>query len=364
MLRKILSIQVLRALAASMVAFHHVWKVSCFGEASAITASQPFGNMAGFGVYVFFVISGFLMVVTLKKGVDHAPLAGAFITSRLERIYPIYMLCVLAVFGGAYLASAIGVFFKPDVLALTPAHFVGNLLLLPALPGQTDYQMALPQAWTLVYEMYFYVLFALCLLVGGRRWIVASLSLVLGGLFLISQFGVGQGERDHWINLRYLMGDPQVLTFLLGAVIGGAYQKGWMPEASARLKPLILVAGLVLTAIAVTAPEGAMSFVSIGLPAVGVVALAAIYTLPENRVTKPMVYLGEASYSIYLVHIFVAFVAYRIAHAVSFPPDLEGVVLSLVGIALGCASYSLVERPIMLFFKQRRAARAVAAQPA
>lgn len=361
-MQKILSIQVLRAVAATMVAFCHVWL--------AVIKESPEGSlygplavnlMGGLGVDIFFCISGFLMILTLKKGMDHAPLAASFFRSRVKRIYPIYLFWLAVILVGTVAGEVLDFNFRKDIVAsVQPYQVVANILLLPALPGDGDYYNYFPQGWTLVYEMYFYVVFTLCLLVAGRRWIIPSLTLALGGLFLLFHFGIGQGERHNWISLRYMMGDPLVLNLLLGSLLGAVYVR-WPPDVERpwqRAACLVAAVGLIL--LSLYGLQGLPRFWGQGVPALMILALVAVYQMRPGWLTNALVYLGEASYSIYLVHIFVAFVALKIANISPLPADVDGVILSLVSVGMGCASFSLVERPMLRWLNPPRRPQPVA----
>lgn len=348
-MQKILSIQVLRAVAATMVAFSHVW-LAVIRDNPDASLYGPLGlhAMGGMGVDIFFCISGFLMVLTLKKGLDHAPLAATFFRSRIKRIYPIYMFWLTVMLLGAIAGELLDFNFRKDIVASVQAYqVVANFLLAPALPGDGDYYTYFPQGWTLVYEMYFYVVFTLCLLVGGRRWIIPSLALSLGGLFLLVHFCLGQGERHNWVSLRYMVGDPLVLNLLFGAVLGAAFLR-WPFSVSGQLgrgTALAAIASLLLLSLFVL--DDLPRLWGHGVPALGILALVAAYRMRSGRVTQALVYLGEASYSIYLVHIFMTFVAAKLAGLSPLPADLDGVILSVIAVAMGCVSYSLVERPLV-----------------
>ncbi len=84
---KLYSIQILRAYAAILVVISHVWNNGIL--------PGTFNELGGFGVDIFFVISGFIMCLTVSlKNTKHEN-AKNFIVRRIIRIFPIYIICTI-----------------------------------------------------------------------------------------------------------------------------------------------------------------------------------------------------------------------------------------------------------------------------
>lgn len=160
------SIQLLRAVAATLVVLFHAQQAFArevsaplFGQESYLFA---FGAV---GVHIFFVISGFIMVLTSRQpGRPYS--ASQFFRRRLLRIYPIYWLCALA-----YVAAHAAIGRPYDV---SPDDLVGALLLWPE-----DAARLIGPAWTLSFEMYFYICFGLAMTLSLTRGLI-----VLGAAFV------------------------------------------------------------------------------------------------------------------------------------------------------------------------------------
>lgn len=273
-------IQFLRAIAALMVVWHHAREQ--LTNLKFLFPSES-GNS---GVDLFFVISGFIMVATTsKKPVN----ARSFLLRRIVRVMPLYWLLTLSV--------VLIAMFVPQLLRntdISASHVIQSLLFIPHL-SPTHLGMAWPvlvPGWTLNYEMYFYALFACTLLLNLRyrfAALTASLgSLVLGGLILGSSRGP--------VMVTYT--SPLLLEFLVGAVVGHL----WVADhviRSARVAALCMVVGfaLVLWREAPLAPLA--QILGSGLVVAG--ALNPLFRESRNR---PMLALGDASYSIYLTHLF------------------------------------------------------------
>jgi exopolysaccharide production protein ExoZ len=112
-----------------------------------------FDTFGGGGVDIFFVISGFIMVYTTQS---HHVGPFSFFVNRVVRIVPIYWLLTLAVFTLAVIA--------PHLLGATraaPSELLKSLLFIPFAKSNGAVQPILFLGWTLNYEMFFYMLFAL-----------------------------------------------------------------------------------------------------------------------------------------------------------------------------------------------------------
>jgi exopolysaccharide production protein ExoZ len=273
-------IQFLRAVAALMVVWHHAREqlpnLKTFFPAES-------GNS---GVDLFFVISGFIMVVTTsKKPVN----ARDFLLRRIVRVVPLYWLLTLSVVVLGTLA--------PQLLRSTDIsapHVLQSLLFIPHFSPShlgTTWPVLVP-GWTLNYEMYFYALFAATLFLNSR-YRVAALTSLLGGLVGL---GLLLGSSKDPIVATYT--SPLLVEFLVGAVLGRLWVVGHVMK-STWPTVLSVIAGfaLLLWRNAPYAPVA--QILGSGLVVAG--ALNPRFSEWRNRL---MLMLGDASYSIYLTHLF------------------------------------------------------------
>lgn len=165
-MNKLLGIQYLRALAAVAVV--------CFHAASKENLNFLIGEA---GVDVFFVISGFLMVAITTNETN--PLK--FVKNRIKRILPVYWIVTTVMLLGVIF----GLF--PNA-RLDLWHVIASYLFLPAAsPATGDIWPLLVPGWTLNYEMAFYALFAIALLISNERNRVA---LLISALIAIAVVGL------------------------------------------------------------------------------------------------------------------------------------------------------------------------------
>ena len=335
---KLDALQALRFLAASLVVIDHaVDRSSHLAGATprAADASDPLINIGLFGVGIFFVISGFIMVYTSDRLAGSVRGVAEFVRRRVLRIVPIYW---IATAGAAMLA------LKAANGDATPAHILKSLLFIPYYSQAQHGHMRplLGQGWTLDYEMFFYALFAATLLLPRRSAVWACLAM-LAGLVLLRPLVVGAGAiADTWTG-------PLLLLFGVGMGLARA-------RLSGRVRPLHVahpfawacgIAALGwFASTALPQPAGLAAMWLMGVAAVALCALSeGGGRLPGGGLA---VRLGDASYSTYLFHQFVLF-GYQRA-VLRLAPETSALVFVL-GALIVChaAGYGLfrgLERPL------------------
>lgn len=278
----LINIQYLRAVAALMVVWVHARE-----QFDWLKVQFPSGAGAA-GVDLFFVISGFIMVYT-TYGKKISPLD--FMLRRIERIGPLYWAATLAIVCVAAVAPAL---LKSTILS--GSHILASLAFLPMLSPAfpNNYWPLHIPGWTLNYEMAFYLLFAISLLATGG-WRILILSVCLLGMVAAGAFWQFNGVWKFY-------SDAIILIFLAGAAVGCfiAYAK---PEKNMLVGVFLFGAGVMLW-IVLQGVETGHRLWGAGIPATFIVLGALI--LPSIRL-RPLAWLatlGDASYSIYLSHIF------------------------------------------------------------
>jgi len=277
----LISLQALRALAAWLVVGHHIMQVF-FDFKTDSAFGQFFIDKGAVGVDIFFVISG-LVIYLSTQGKDMA--AGRFLLNRVLRIVPAYWLYSL-------LAALLIVYAKPVMPGqdFELQHFLLSLLFIPAdNPAGYGLYPTLAVGWTLNYEMFFYLLFALGFSVPERY----RLWLIAGALFLVGTVAT----REDWVSDFYR--NSIVYEFLFGILLGMAYRRGLI-QAGSWLPVAVIAASLV----AIYHLDTAMRVLHWGVPSALIVAscISLEGYFRGNRVLKS---LGDCSYSVYLLHVLV-----------------------------------------------------------
>lgn len=284
-----LSVQYLRALAALAVVWYHAH----LELQKIIPVDLPEWFRGSAGVDLFFVISGFIIWVTTHRSSQGA---ASFWYRRLVRVVPLYWVFTLLMVG--LLLALPGMFERPH---LDIGHVIQSLLFIPHFdpfrPTQT-YPL-LQVGWTLNYEMFFYLLFGLCLWLRPSRR-VAVVMLVLGLLVTIGAVLDLEGA------LISTYTDPILLEFMAGVMIGYAVTNRWCPHlgfgCSLILLSVFAYVGL-NQGLAVNPVEWRV--LCWGVPAVLLVAGAV--TVERARWMPKIAWLhllGNASFALYLSHPF------------------------------------------------------------
>ena len=294
------------------------------------------------GVDIFFVISGFVMAVTLPGLAKFEHKAWLFLQRRLVRIVPLYWIFTTLRLLRLKYAPPVG-----EQSAGSLWHIIASYLFIPAAGANGSALPLLSTGWTLNYEMLFYLLFALALALEIRP--LVFLLPTLGALAL-----VGWHDHPSWPAFTTLA-SPIVLEFLFGAVLAHFALQRRLPGA--RMGVLLLLGGF--TAIVTIPPDSMPRFVSWGLPAAAIVTGAvAAEDAFGKKLPRWLLELGNASYAIYLVHLLVVSVCWLVLlrlHQSGTVALVEMITLALAGsAAAGEIVHRLIELPVMRLLRGKR----------
>jgi exopolysaccharide production protein ExoZ len=352
--KKLQSIQYLRAIAALMVAYFHLCS-QIESYAPALTGPAWLG-VAQFpaGVDIFFVISGFIMVVTSQKLT-----AEIFLWRRLIRIIPLYWITTLAL--------VIVALFMPGLFKETRPTLLDTVrsLLFIGFHNAAQQGKVVPllvPGWTLNLEMCFYAVFTVTLFAAIRRW-----QLWIVGILFLALLLIGPTVSDHdSVVLFYTQ--PRIFEFFIGMAIGR------LSLADKLRAPVPVAYGLCALGFVLTLtvprylPDYPITFmVGPALCVVGAVCAERRGGMPNLPFLE---LLGDASYSIYLTHIFTHGVTRTIWGALPVGSSAAAVIgfavfsmCSVVAVAL--LSYRFIETPTLKWLQgvgaRHRPARSIAA---
>lgn len=357
-------VQALRGLAAGMVVIYHATQVWS-NQAGENVNDLAWMNGAA-GVDIFFVISGFVMLMSSAGKVGAHP-ARSFLERRWIRIVPLYWIMTsVALVQTLVLAHHImGTGWNH--LGESFSYVVASYLFVPWHNSAGETVPLLRVGWTLSYEMFFYFLFACALAL--RVSVVRFLTPVLLGLTFIGMF---RGASSPTFTC---LASPLLLEFLAGVLVAYAVLQGlrlqWWIAA------LLAGGGLVALAIAPDQHVVMMRALVWGVPAVGVVLGVVMLEGRFGRsIPRWALLLGDSSYSLYLSHLIVYWVPKHFLLKTRFlGPEVTNwhyevvTVLSCVacGYAASLVLYWWVENPVNQALRRRwklrqemRAARAPA----
>ncbi|PBB23920.1 MULTISPECIES: acyltransferase [unclassified Mesorhizobium] len=329
------NIQGLRAVAALMVVCAHFYYSPWV---------QPVINAVGpGGVDVFFVISGFVVFLSAARIGKKAAVVGRwrafreFAVKRVFRIYPVYWVA-FAVASIVLLTTTVSL--APADLAQKPWW---KLFLLIAQPNNR-----ILAAWTLQYEMIFYSVCALAILLFPRRVLI-----VLAAWFAIvfAIWAAGISWHSYYVVPAIYFFIPVVLEFFFGIVVALMAERKIAGYAFSSV--VAGVCGLLFGAYVLSqnggyAASSMWRTLCIGLPSAFIAyGLIALEIRQRWTFPKALVKLGDASYSLYLWHqmLFAVMAAVWVKLGIAGGLPLRLVSIP-IAIALGVASYRLIERPI------------------
>lgn len=314
------SIQALRGIASLFVVLEHI----------------RFLNCGAFGVDIFFVISGFMIMFSTGSGQPEH-----FLRKRLLRILPLYYIMTVGTF--LLLVFFPGMFQQSKA---DPVFLVKSLLFIPFDIGGGAVQPLMRIGWTINCEIFFYLLFSLAMKISYRYR-----GPVCGGLILAV---VGSAQMVSGVSLSFY-GNPVMLEFVFGIAVyyaaRGLYGRFAEKPFSRCILPLSVL-GVMCCFLGLLATKAGIDILGIrrpvlwGLPATFIVLGTFAAGLYMKKLPLPLVQLGDASYSLYLMHYYPVMLLDRAVFDFSActPFSLFGVVVAVaVSVVLALFSHKYLE---------------------
>jgi exopolysaccharide production protein ExoZ len=331
----LVSIQALRAIAALLVFWGHA--INAVTSKVAVEIPHLYGP---FGVDIFFVISGFVMVYSSEGlfGQPGAPLK--FFARRLARIVPLY-----------WAATAILVWFVVPY-ASTKA-VLGSLFFAPQIPSEAPLLFV---GWTLIFEMFFYAVFAIALFAKQRFAVVAGASVFLIAFSVL--LGPAPSADNPWgppaASAVAYLADPIIIEFIFGMIIALVYRAGVRLSMWATIG-LIIAAFVWFAATVPTVPRPYSAGIAAALIVAGM-SLSSMSSPKGSPLIRGVVFLGDISYALYCTHLlsfsFVAWIVAKLAISpVGHAWTYFGVMLA-TGLVIAAGTYLMFEKPTTNFLKR------------
>jgi peptidoglycan/LPS O-acetylase OafA/YrhL len=274
------SIQLMRGVAALSVVFHHVYMF----------------DSGAFGVDLFFCISGFIMMYITEKDDKH------FLQKRAIRIIPLYWIAILImstiilVMPNVFRTLEFRLEFLIKSLFFIPYSFTGR-------SGQTVHAL-LQVGWTLIYEIFFYLVFFISMKINHKyRHIIAS-------SFLLLSVIIGFISQTENLFIRFYS-KPIILEFILGMfafklltqTIKNIKIVDKRITISLWVFALLIWTGLFLEKY-ISYLNGIDRFIVWGIPT-AIFFIIVFKIIENNKTPRLFVVLGDISYSLYITHFFV-----------------------------------------------------------
>lgn len=279
---RIVSIQILRGIAATLVVGFHLY------SAAKVEGTDPglFAFFAGgeIGVDIFFVISGFIIyyISVNRPGITRSD----FLRSRFWRILPPYW-AILSLY--VLSAVALAVLLGDQSKLPTGFSLMVSYLLLP-YPDQV-----IIIAWTLCLEVLFYLIFALTYFKGGVARLIAAMILWVIASQIFSHLIT---DKPTWLLIPL---HTAVLEFLFGIVIAILYGKAGQKLPLHIPVFLLGFASVLFYLVSPEAHSGNLGReIAAGIPSALLVYGALGFSLKGMKILETW---GNSSYILYLLHL-------------------------------------------------------------
>lgn len=335
MKQKLSAVQSLRAIAAmAVVAYHCAATIRIFGwTPGALSHASEWGWS---GVDIFFFISGFVMVMTTSGRLRGPRAAKDFMVARITRIAPMYWILTSLMLAVVWIVPSL------KNSGFTPMQIVTSYLFVPyEVKEHGNAYPILYVGWTLIYEMFFYAVFAISICFPERRmrWALPAL---FAGLALLSL------TRPTLYIFRF-MTTPLLLEFIFGCLFAWIYSSGYRIT---RLSTAALILAGIFGFLVLT-PGSSMDdrVVFAGIPAALLVSGMVFWESVDGWAGGSWLpSIGDSSYSLYLLQAFTIPAFARLLSAVDrhrmLPGDVACLLLVIATVIVSMVIYRFVEKRI------------------
>jgi peptidoglycan/LPS O-acetylase OafA/YrhL len=322
--RRIEGLDGLRGIAAISVLLFHYTVV--YGQLIGPIGPLPFVATYGrHGVDLFFIISGFVILMT----VEHSRSLADFIVSRFARLFPAFWAAVSMTSCALIISPLLPTFWSPG-----PGAIAANLTMMPVLFHAHLIDGAY---WSLFYELMFYVG------MGVICWLRVPHRIEPICLFWIAIFAVVR-----WLEPELGWRTRQILLVHYGHlfIIGICIYRIWVGRSSALTYVVLALA----CSMSLFGPGPESGSVSAGLYFLITVACAgAVWLASADKLfllrTRSLLFLGRISYPVYLLHQILGFEVIRLALGEGLSAATALSLATGVTILLATAVNILIERP-------------------
>lgn len=336
-------VQALRGLAALVVMlFHFRWNIN---SSYPNLGDQLFG-WGAIGVDLFFIISGFVITLSAKKLNPGMSAVGVFLKHRARRIFPVYFTILLITF---LLSGAMSTFHYPEKVN----NFISAITFSPIdanhAPFYVDDSGVYGIRWTLNYEVFFYLVMAVCL-ISKYRWLlllaVFSLSLVV--FPMLAGHSPTLDVSGYQFNSAYLnlMTNPIIWLFLVGVVFGLVYP--YTKNINNKLRIAILLLSIIVTGYCIVFTQSWGHGITMSGWYLSILFIAVVLndSLITRYIPRFFIVLGDISFSLYLIHTLMNGGIGKRFEDIGIVDGLPRFALSCVlSIGLAYLSYRFIERP-------------------
>jgi exopolysaccharide production protein ExoZ len=287
------SIQFLRGFAALAVVIHHTGGyVKRYYEPHFLFGDKFSIGFAG--VDLFFVISGFIIHFTSKNYLNNPSKLKEYLQKRFNRVYPIYWIITTILFASSWLIVQI---LNKNIFSIGyPDTFLAYIQTYTLFPLHFAIN---PVTWTLSYEIFFYLCFAL-LIISKRLWIIPALILAISFYNIFINIPEIVEVKLSYFNFIF---SGYNFEFMLGFLIYQFYKKIKLSNLISVILLIIAFSIIVLLGYGIGDYDSYKRVLTFGFSS-GLILLALLNLEQNQAISFPTftITLGNSSYALYLIH--------------------------------------------------------------
>jgi len=350
--RKLNFIQTLRGISALIVCIHHSrYLVEIENENTILDSIR-----GSIGVSLFFIISGFIMVFATQNLSDNIIVnVKDFLIKRIIRIVPLFYFVIILYL---IICHSNYLFYFTTYLN----NFLKTILFIPLFTesiGPAYGFSFMYVSWSLNYEMLFYIIFALSLFFRKGRYVFIYLfittSVFIMPLLFKGSFSFSYETTNNFsCNYLNFISNPILLLFLVGVTMGLVLPK-------IKIKPNLALYSLLGSIVIFSGyffkliPE----FIGDELIICSLLVFTVLlmdYNAPGYKIPNFMVYLGNISYSLYLLHPIVYLYLFGLVKKVGYHWESSWyfVCIGILFVFISsCITYELIEKRFTAFLRKK-----------
>lgn len=350
-------LQVYRGIAAALVVLTHANKIIS-RELQQDKLLQIF-HFGWIGVDFFFVLSGFIIFYIHQSDIGKPNKFKSFAFKRFIRVYPLYW-SILTI---KIIVSLFNTDTTNSIYQRSAGEIIKAVLLLPQDRSILDATF-IGVSWTLSYEVFFYSIFGLLILINTKicqpiifGWIIGII------LKLFNLLPIG----DNFL-LNFIF-DEHNLEFLLGCLAAYTISKYRFKFGTSLIYASIfmLMISIINTKYKEYNVSGIPTLIAYGIPFM-LLIIGSVYLELSKTINIPpvLIYIGNASYSIYLAHGFLlnitAKVFTKIIEKLNILHLIESQIvycnaiasiIVVIAVFMGCLIHSYLEKPLITNLRKR-----------
>ncbi|MEH2450438.1 acyltransferase family protein [Nostoc sp.] len=354
--KKLNLLQVYRGVAAILVVLSHANRIlSRKMHQDDLLQIFHFGWI---GVDFFFVLSGFIIFYIHQSDIGKPNKFNSFFFKRFIRVYPLYW-SILAI---KILVSVFNT-NKNSIDQRSADEIIKAIFLLPQDRSILEITF-IGVSWTLSYEVFFYCIFGLLILKNTKishsiifAWIIGII------LNFFDLLPIGENFL-----LRFIF-DEHNLEFVLGCLAAYTISKYEFKFATSLIYASIfmLVLSVINTKYGEFNVSGTSSLVAYGIPFM-ILIIGSVYLEVSKTINIPpiLIYIGNASYSIYLTHgFFLSNISniftkltekLNILYLIQNPSiyyNVGAFLIVVIAVVMGCVIHSYLEKPLITNLRKK-----------